>query len=930
MKKATSKDSQLEDSKLKFKLIYEGIYDGIMIMDENSTILDVNPALTEITNIPKEKLIGQTAFTLAKTFVGFKQLPNVLSLAKQHINKQPVKRYEFDYNGKILEFSSKDWIHNQNIVIVRDITEQRKISRTIIENEHKFRLIFDNSPLGIYIATTDGVIVDCNKSLLNILGSPSIEATKAINVLTFPPLVQNGYADKFKQCIVDGSVIEFEVPYKTKWHKEVFLHSFLIPLKDSATGIIEKVYTLIDDITERKRAEKVQKVLYNISNATIASDNLKELIILIRNELGSLIDTANFFVALYDDQTDLISLPFYSDEHDSYTTFPAGKTITSYVIKTGKALLADLNYLKKLEEKGYIEREGCDSLIWLGVPLKINGKITGAIVVQSYTDANAYDESDQKLLEFISYQISIAIHRKNAEDLLRKSEERFNLAMMASNDGLFDWDLVTNEIYYSERWKSILGYKNDELSNNIETWKALVHKQEGEESLLRLKEATEQKIPHYDVEFRMKHKDGHWVNILSRAQLFYDNAGRPIRSVGTHSDITEQKRAEKTLKDALKKAEESDKLKSAFLANMSHEIRTPMNGILGFASLLNESELTQNQIKQYVGIIQKSGVRMLNIINDLIDISKIEAGLVDVNLSSFDVYEQVNYLYNFFKLEAENKGLSLIVDQSINRLVIETDKEKLYAILTNLIKNAIKYTHEGNIVIGYEIKQDKSGDIVEFYVEDTGIGIPKDRQKAVFDRFVQADIEDKKVYEGAGLGLSITKAYVEMLGGTIRLESEENVGSKFYFTLPVRGSETETKELPEKTKEEKPKINSSKKINILIAEDEEVSYLYLTLVLKGLNVEIYKVNNGKEAVEFMKNNPDIDLILMDVKMPVMGGYEATRRIRIFNKTVKIIVETAYALAGDREKAIAAGCNDYIAKPIKKEELLNMINKLLLQ
>ncbi len=238
------------------------------------------------------------------------------------------------------------------------------------------------------------------------------------------------------------------------------------------------------------------------------------------------------------------------------------------------------------------------------------------------------------------------------------------------------------------------------------------------------------------------------------------------------------------LLQAKEKAEESDRLKSAFLANMSHEIRTPMNGILGFSELLKEPDLSSEEQQEYLSLIEKSGVRMLNIINDIVDISKIEAGLVQTNLTQLSINEVFHFISKFFANEVEQKGLVLQITNQLHdeEALITTDREKVYAILTNLVKNAIKFTAKGKIEIGCI----KKNDCLEFFVSDTGIGIPQHRQSAIFDRFVQSDLADKMAYQGAGLGLSIAKAYVEMLGGNIWVESAEGVGSTFRFTLPVK------------------------------------------------------------------------------------------------------------------------------------------------
>ena len=385
----------------------------------------------------------------------------------------------------------------------------------------------------------------------------------------------------------------------------------------------------------------------------------------------------------------------------------------------------------------------------------------------------------------------------------------------------------------------------------------------------------------------------------------------------------EKEKREAELNIAKDRAEESDRLKSAFLANMSHEIRTPMNGILGFAEMLKEPKLTGEEQQEYISIIEKSGARMLNIINDIVDISKIESGLMKVNVKESNVNEQIEYIYTFFKPEVEGKGMQLFFKNRLplKEAILKTDREKVSAIFINLVKNAIKYSDKGSIGLGYE----KKGKYLEFFVKDTGIGIPKDRQEAIFDRFVQADIGDRRAFQGAGLGLSISKAYVEMLGGKIWVESEEGKGSIFYFTIPYNG-ETEERNviqnvvLPEGAK------NQIKDLNILIAEDDELSEKLLTVIVKMFGKEVLKVRTGVEAVEACRNNPDIDLILMDIQMPEMDGYEATRQIRQFNKDVVIIAQTAFALTGDRELAIEAGCTDYISKPVKKDDLMALIQK----
>lgn len=387
----------------------------------------------------------------------------------------------------------------------------------------------------------------------------------------------------------------------------------------------------------------------------------------------------------------------------------------------------------------------------------------------------------------------------------------------------------------------------------------------------------------------------------------------------------EKKQMVEELVKAKEKAEESDRLKSAFLANMSHEIRTPMNGILGFSALLKEPDLSGELQKEYISIIEKSGVRMLNIINDIVDISKIEAGLMKVNITISNVNEHLDYIYNFFKPEVENKGIQLVMNKTLpdHLAQIQTDKEKLFAILTNLVKNAVKYSSKGTIEFGYN----KQLTDLEFYVKDSGIGIPENRLQAIFERFIQADISDVMARQGAGLGLAITKAYTEMLGGKIWVESKEGVGSTFYFTLPYNSINENDSSLNSPNGDQlKRKENGQTKLNILIVEDDEFSILVLVKALKDYTNTYIQVPSGVKAIEILKNHPEIDLILMDIRIQDMDGYETTKKIRLLNKKVIIIAQTAFGLSGDKEKALASGCNDYIAKPTKKNELIAIIQK----
>ncbi len=422
------------------------------------------------------------------------------------------------------------------------------------------------------------------------------------------------------------------------------------------------------------------------------------------------------------------------------------------------------------------------------------------------------------------------------------------------------------------------------------------------------------------VELKIRGKNNDIIT-LADFNIFKDNSEALIRMA--LMDITDRKTLEVELLNAKERAEQSDRLKSAFLANMSHEIRTPMNGILGFAELLAKPGLTDDYKSKYINTIKESGERMMNIINDLIDISKIDSGQMEVFKAKTDINNVVESLYKSLRNEVQNKGLKFIMSKGLpkRKAVIETDNEMLYAILDNLLKNAVKFTNKGSIEFGYTLKND---DFVEFFVKDTGIGMPDEKLEHVFDRFTQVDDSNRRQFEGTGLGLALAKSYAELLGGKLWVNSEPNRGSCFYFSIPYLVYEAENEKSNEDTGE-RINVNDSK-VSYLIVEDDKASASYLEQLLDNESNILLFAETGQEAINICRENPGLKIVLMNLSMPDMDGFAATEKIREFNKDVVIIAQTAHKISRGREKAIKAGCNDFMQKPVNAAKLFELIYK----
>jgi PAS domain S-box-containing protein len=683
----------------------------------------------------------------------------------------------------------------------------------------------------------------------------------------------------------------------------------------------------IIDITEEKRSRLIGNVVFQISRASYSVKSLDELFPVIHVELGKILDATNFFVAMYDKATNTISLPYHKDIKDKFATFPAGKTMTGHVIQGKKPVLATEKDILNLVEEGIIDMIGTPSKVWMGVPLVVDQEVIGVLVVQNYSDPDSYSEDDLDLMSFISHEVSGLILRLRVQEKLVREQAYLDNLYQSSTEAIVRIDTKGNVKSLNREFSRLFGYAQEEIEGKVLD-DIIVPKYLHDEGVRNTNRAlTNERV---EMESVRQHKNGVLIDVsILVTPVFIE--GQIVGAYGIYRDISERKRIEKSLILAKEKAEESDRLKSAFLSNMSHEIRTPMNAILGFSSLLSDPDTSSEERDEYISIIKERGNDLMRIISDIIDVAKIESGQLNINIKDCKVNQLLNDLNTMFRHSMEKQGksgvvLNLSTESRDPDFTILSDPLRLRQVISNLLENAIKFTERGAIDFGYSIRTDFGmGKSIIFFVRDTGIGIPREMHTVIFQRFRQVDDSHTRKYGGTGLGLTICKSLVHLLGGELLLESDEGKGSQFKIILPmwtITPVKEEPAPVPLKVKhpEWKNKV-------ILVVEDEESNYTFLEQVLKRTGVKIFWAKNGVEAVN-MAHSEKLDLILMDIRIPGMDGYEATRQIKKERKNLPVIAQTAYALKGEKEMSIESGCDDYISKPIDIKELMAMLDKYL--
>ena len=595
------------------------------------------------------------------------------------------------------------------------------------------------------------------------------------------------------------------------------------------------------------------------------------------------------------------------------------------------------------------------------VPVK-TGKETFGLLQINYTQPDKLDEDAIRFFEEIASVIGIGLNRIIGEIKIEESETQFRTIYENSAIGIFRTKPDGTILMANPSLLDMLGFDSfEEFVAQRNMYDNYYTRSDRDEILSILRETGFFK----GFDTNMVRKNGDIIQVRETGKAMCDKHRRILFIDGTIEDITLQKEAEKairesemrlkeqnieyeklnkeylTLNDELSesieqikkmnadlilakdKAEESDRLKSAFLSNMSHEVRTPMNAILGFSGFLKDSDLDRERMGQIVEIINSSVNQLLTVINDIIDLSKIEAGQVIIDSEPVNLDKLLKDLYESFHNLAEEKGVHLLYNEEPAKIDgnYETDGHGIKKVFSHLLSNAIKFTEIGTIEFGYQIK----GHVLEFYVKDTGIGIAPEHHQIIFDNFRQVDVSNTRKYGGNGLGLSISKAIVEKLGGKISVKSAPGEGSTFSFTIPYT---TIVDERPVIEPVETENDNYLKGKRILVVEDDLNNFYYIEAVFDDKEVELLHAVSGKAAIEICKQNTDIDLIFMDIQLPGMNGYDTTREIRKFNVDIPIIALTAFVFQDERWKALEAGCNEYLTKPVSGDTLFKAVKRFL--
>lgn len=895
------------EASILFKSLINSIPDVIGLQNPDQTIQFYNEAGYKMLNLNPELVNGKKCYELIGRMIPCDICATKLTIA----SKQPESVEKFvPEMGLWIESRSYPVLDSGGdikfiIEHIRDISARKQVEINLKRSEIQYRAIVDNSPLPMLFIEVNGngdaILMNSNPAANNIFGIHSsthhhrsiLEVTECFNC--------SNLLNNISQTAATGN--------------EVTIDEFSIDIKGAQTFFEVRLF----------QAE-LQKVVMVLTNITERIKNRQELEL--SEQKLRMIITENPMV-------------FFMLNENGIFTLSEGLGLKKLGLKPGQVVgLSVFDVYKDFPD--IIE---CSKKSLSGEPVKLALRV-GDIYYDTFFTPVFDSNNRPKGVLGVAYDIT---SRVNAEQEVEKKSEELENYFNNSLDLLCIADLDGYFRKVNPEWSKLLGYSMTELTGK--RFFDFIHPEDIESTIFAINDLSERgKVLNFTNRYLTTQGDYRWIEWRS----FLDN--NLVYAVAR--DITERKLAEEQiiendrklkeqneeyialneelsesnqrireinekLIEATEKAQESDRLKSAFLANMSHEIRTPMNGIVGFCQLLKQTHTVDDQVAKYYDIISDSSNQLLAIINDIIDISKIEAGQVTLNhdpVSIVSVIERASML--FTPLANQKKiELKLNLDTSTS-LVVLSDETKISQILSNLINNAIKFTKLGFVEVGVR----ESNKHISVWVKDTGIGIAKENQRLIFDRFRQVDGANPNSMKGTGLGLSISKSLVEMLGGEIWVDSDIGNGATFTFTIPNIKAMEDIERFNQE--EDMPDKFDFGGVSILLAEDDNINKLLIRRALESANAKVLLANNGAEALKIVETNSAVKLVLMDIKMPVMDGLEATQLIKTKYPRIPIVAQTAYALPDERKRAIEAGCDAYLTKPINITMLYKTIQQLM--
>jgi PAS domain S-box-containing protein len=915
-------EEALRQSNDKFTKIFKTSPDSIIITRlSDGKYIEVNQSFTDITGFTQKEVLGRSSLlgrvALWITQEDYSRMANDLVTHGEVIGMEAPLRMKNAsirialLSARIIEINSEKCI----LTIAHDITDRKRIDEELKQSQRRYRLLHEFAPVGILLVNRTGEILEVNASTLHILGSPSIEATVGINILTFPLLIKAGISDAFHNCVETGQAVFGEYPYISNWGKPIYMQLQFVPIFDKQNKV-ELVHTIIEDITKRKQAEEALIRIAQEWQATFDAD---------RDAIW-LLDTNHKIIRSNKKAEMIFKLPLSE---------MIGKHCWEIVHRTTQPIpeCPSLRARKSLTRESMQMQIGQNWFeIFVDPILDENGNYSGSVhIVSDITERRHAEILLKEKTRKIEVQNEEFIHlnkelqKANIELLIAKEKAETNAKLLRNiTDNIPAFIAVVNAKtlqykFVNLKFTSGFNKKRDDIIGvHISE---IIGKSNTDFAMKFINEVRQGKTSSYINTFEVA-EGKRYFNVNYVPGL--DDKGEVSEIIVLTYDITDIKESEQELLKAKEKAEESDRLKTAFLQNMSHEIRTPMNAIMGFSSLLVKNYNDKPKLEMFSEIINQRCSDLLDIINDILDIAKIESGQLPLNFEDCDLNELFAELVSFFiehqkRTNKQHIKFSLQAIDNLSKNTIVTDKVKLKQIFINLIGNAFKFTDTGKIEGGCKLDANQN---LLFYLSDTGIGIPNDKHDKVFERFAQLGHVKNQVFSGTGLGLPIVKGLVGLMGGKIWLESELDKGTTFYFSLPYKISESKIFE--NTSIKETQDFNFMGK-TILVVEDDLYNLAYIKEILSNSGLNIIHTEYGNEAIQILETQ-SIDLVLLDIRLPDLTGYDVSKKIKQLKPNLKIIAQTAYAADEDRQKAIEAGCIAYISKPLKHDLLLSLINR----